>query len=89
MPHTFGVLSLLSSLIKGGLCADALGSYGLNYGSFYPVSVPASSSLVPAPSGSQGSEEFFRHNLNARQVHSTLSHFSPRRESPPTCELME
>lgn len=48
----------------------------LSCGSSDPVSVPASSRLVSAISGgqcdSQGFEEFFGHNLNARQIHSTF-----------------
>ena len=31
--------------------------------------------------GSQGSEEFFRHNLNARQAYSTFPLFPPRRKT--------
>lgn len=47
MPHTFCILSLLFSLIKGGHNADELGSYGPNCVSFDPVSVPVSSTLLP------------------------------------------
>lgn len=72
--QTFCMLGLLSFLInsEAGLCADALGRHGSNCSSSDPVSVPASSTLVSAISGSQcdsqGSEKFFRHNLNVRQV---------------------
>lgn len=58
------------------------------------MSVPASGMLVSAISGSQcdsqGSEEFFGHNLNARQVALYPPSFLSKKEKPPlTCELME